>query len=335
MSMMQNRLVQQRYWVFYILVAYILAVFFWWWILLFRKNEELYREKVQLLYHRYRAEDSALYVDKNEQLEKEYARQRWMILGEGATFIMLLGIGIFRLRRTIMKEVELAGRQRNFLLSITHELKSPLASAQLNLQTIRKRSLTKEQSELLLGNTESDITRLNELVEKILLASKIDHRNFHIDKEWLNFSELVQGCCNQLVIRHPGTEIKRDIVDHTAVAGDAVLLQSLVNNLLENARKYAPPGTPVSIVLKRLDAQIVLDIADEGKPIPAEERERIFERFYRMGNEETRTTTGVGLGLFIVRQVAQLHQGQVTIIDRPERGKIFRVLLPTEDRHVT
>jgi signal transduction histidine kinase len=332
---MQNRLVLQRYWVFYILVAYILAVFFWWWILLFRKNEDLYREKVQLLYYRYRSEDSALFVEKNEQLEKEYARQRWMILGEGATFIFLLGIGIFRLRRTIMKEVELAGRQRNFLLSITHELKSPLASAQLNLQTIRKRRLNKEQSDMLLVNTESDITRLNELVEKILLASKIDHRNFHIDKEWLNYSALVHGCCDQLISRHPETEIKRDIADHIAVAGDAVLLQSLVNNLLENACKYAPPGTPVTVVLKRKETQIVLDIADEGKPIPAEEREKIFERFYRMGNEETRTSPGVGLGLFIVKQVAHLHHGQVTIIDRPDRGKIFRVILPTEDRNLS
>jgi two-component system, OmpR family, sensor histidine kinase CiaH len=303
-------------------------VFFWWWILLFQKNDDLFREKIQLLYYRYQDENSAVFVEMNDQIEKEYRRQRWMIIGEGATFIILLSIGIYRLRRTIMKEIELANRQRNFLLSITHELKSPLASAQLNLQTISKRSLTKEQTDLLIGNTTADITRLNELVEKILLASRMDHENMQIDRQELNLSELTELCGQQLITRFPEAHLSMHIQPGIFIMGDVILLKSLINNLLENALKYSPVKSLIEISLSHESDYAVLDVSDNGKSIPEEEKEKIFERFYRIGNEETRTSTGVGLGLFIVQQVAFLHHGKVDILDKKETGKIFRVTLP-------
>jgi two-component system, OmpR family, sensor histidine kinase CiaH len=318
---------RRRYWIFYILVGYILAVFFWWWILLFKKNDELYREKVQLIYHRYQQEDSRLLLKEHDQLMTEYSRQRWMIIGEGGTFIFLLLIGIYRLRRTIIKEVELAQRQRNFLLSITHELKSPLASAQLNLQTINRRSLEREKLDLLLHNTEEDITRLNELVEKILLASKMDLGKMQINREEVHFSELLEDCIARLKSRQPAQHFRTDVQQGIWVSGDDVMLQSLVLNLLENAVKYAPSSSPVSISLKEQGDLLQLDVADEGAPIPDAEKALIFERFYRMGNEDTRTSTGVGLGLFIVQQVSEIHQGSVQVVDRP-KGKSFRVFLP-------
>lgn len=331
--MLESPLAKRRYWIFYILVGYILAVFFWWWILLFQKNDDLFREKIQLLYYRYQDEDSAIFVEMNDQLEKEYRRQRWMIVGEGATFIILLSIGIYRLRRTIMKEIELANRQRNFLLSITHELKSPLASAQLNLQTISKRSLTKEQTDLLIGNTAADITRLNELVEKILLASRMDHENMQIDRQELNLSELAELCAQQLKARFPDANLAMHIQPDVHLNGDVILLKSLINNLLENAFKYSPSKSLLEISLSQEQGYAILDVSDNGKPIPEEEKEKIFERFYRIGNEETRTSTGVGLGLFIVQQVAILHSGKVDILDKRSEGKIFRVSLPLTSQH--
>lgn len=318
---------KRRYWIFYILVAYILAVFFWWWILLFKKNDDLYREKNQLLYHRYQQEDSGLLIRESEQLQKEYKRQRYMIIGEGGTFILLLLIGIYRLRRTIIKEIELAQRQRNFLLSVTHELKSPLASAQLNLQTIARRNLDKDKLTLLLNNTTEDINRLNELVEKILLASKMDLGKMQISMEELNLSELAEDCVELIQNRQSERTIEGDIPPGIWVNGDDLMLRSMLINLIENAVKYSPAHTQVKVSLSMNATGVILQVADQGAKIPELEKSKIFERFYRMGSEDTRTSTGVGLGLFIVQQVARMHHGRVEIIDLP-KGKAFTVFLP-------
>jgi len=319
---------RRRYLIFYFLVAYMLSVFFWWWIMMFRKDNDLYREKIQLLYHRYQQENSGMLLEEYDKLMEERRLQQWMIVGEGATFLILMIFGIYRLRKAVVEEVGLAGRQKNFLLSITHELKSPLASARLNLQTLNRRTLSEEQQKLLLQNTEQDIIRLNELVEKILLASKMDHKNMHINKEEVNYSELAETCSDELLQRNMQVKLDVAIEPNIWVNGDDVLLKSLIMNLLENAVKYAPKGTTTGLHLNKVQDMAVLDIMDEGKPIPAEEREKIFERFYRMGNEDTRTSTGVGLGLFIVQQVAQMHHGSVKIKDQPGGGKIFSVEIP-------
>lgn len=305
-----------------------LLVFFWWWIMMFRKDNELYRDKVQLLYYRYQQEESSLYISEYEDLMDEKERKKWMIIGEGATFLILMVFGIYRLRSTITKEIDVADRQRNFLLSITHELKSPLASAKLNLQTLNTRTLTLDQQKLLLHNTELDVTRLNDLVEKILLASRIGHDNIHIHKEEVNFSELIEDCIDSTKIRNPQMQINIDLTSGVWLNGDEVLLKSLVLNLLENAGKYAPKSTPIGISLNKINDMAVLDVCDEGKTIPDEEKVKIFDRFYRMGSEDTRTTIGVGLGLYIVQQVAMMHHGTVKIVDKKDIGKIFRIEIP-------
>lgn len=326
--MPNHLLARRRYIIFYFLAAYMLAVFFWWWTMMFRKDNELYREKVQQLYYRYQQEESSLYIKEYERLMEERERQRWMIIGEGATFLILMVFGIYRLRSTVRKEVGVAGRERNFLLSITHELKSPLASAKLNLQTLNTRQLSPEQQKLLLQNTEADVIRLNDLVEKILLASRMGHQNMQIQKDEVNFSELAEDCSESILLRNPDVQLDIDVEDGIWINGDEVMLKSLVLNLLENAVKYAPKNTPIGLRLNKVADMAVLDICDEGKSIPDEEKTKIFERFYRMGSEDTRTTTGVGLGLFIVQQVASMHHGNVRIVDKKETGKIFRVEIP-------
>lgn len=288
----------------------------------------MYREKVQQLYYQYQQEDSALYIKEYEDLMNERERQRWMIIGEGVTFLVLMVFGIYRLRSTIKKEVGVAGRERNFLLSITHELKSPLASAKLNLQTLNSRQLSVEQQQLLLRNTESDVIRLNDLVEKILLASKIGSDNFQIPMEEVLYSEIAEDCADSLTRRHADLQLDIQIEEGIWVNGDEVMLKSLILNLLENAYKYAPKGSPIGLSLNKSEDMAVLEISDEGKSISDEEKSKIFERFYRIGNEDTRTSTGVGLGLYIVQEVAHMHHGKVKIVDKESKGKIFRVEIP-------
>jgi two-component system sensor histidine kinase CiaH len=326
--MPQQILKRKRFFIFYFLVGYMLLVFFWWWIMMFRKDNDIHRDKVQLLYYRYQQEDSSLYLKEYDNLLHEKERRKWMIIGEGATFLILMVFGIYRLRSTVLEEVDVADKQRNFLLSITHELKSPLASAKLNLQTLNKRALSSDQQKLLLYNTESDVTRLNDLVEKILLASRIGHDNMHIHKEEVNFSELIEDCIDATKNRNPQIQLNIDLTNSVWLYGDEVLLKSLVLNLLENAVKYAPKSTPIGISLNKVQDMAVLAVCDEGKTIPDSEKVKIFDRFYRMGSEDTRTTTGVGLGLYIVQQVSIMHHGKVKIIDKKNNGKIFRIEIP-------
>lgn len=313
---------------FYILSIYLLTMFFWWWFMMYRQNSELYREKEKLLFHIHQQDDSELIALKHAELLSEKERKRLMILGEGISFLVLMLLGIYSLRSNISKEVKLASMENNFLLSITHELKSPLASAKLNLQTLASRELSQEQMTTLINNTEVDVTRLNDLVEKILLASRMGHHDFNFLQEEVNFSELVELVADISMDRHHFQNLNVKVQNDIWVNGDEVLLKSLVLNLIENAIKYAPKDTFIDILLNKKSGMLVLSITDQGKLIPDQEKEKIFNRFYRMGSEETRTSTGVGLGLFIVYQVAKMHHGDVQIIDQPSGGKTFKVEMP-------
>ncbi|MCO5231507.1 MAG: HAMP domain-containing histidine kinase [Chitinophagales bacterium] len=295
--------------------------------MIFRKDSELYRIKEQLLYEKYDDNHSNIFKEV-ELLSDFHERQRWMIIGEGATFLILIVLGIWKLRDIVKKEVGLVGLERNFLLSITHELKSPLSSAKLNLQTLSTRNLSSEQQKMLIHNTEEDVARLNDLVEKILLASRIGHANYGAQQDEINMSDLMLACIENVKNRNADIIIQQDIEDEIWVNGDELMLQSMVLNLIENAVKYAPTNSPIVVTFKKKDSLAILDVADDGVRIPDEEKLKIFDRFYRVGNESKRTTIGVGLGLFIVQQVALMHHGNVKIIDKSKIGKIFRVEIP-------
>jgi signal transduction histidine kinase len=128
---------------------------------------------------------------------------------------------------------------------------------------------------------------------------------------------------------HPAyqREINTDL-QHVEIAGDVDLLKVAVSNLLENALKYSPAGTAVMVRLRKVGQTAEIAVEDWGKPIPREEQSRIFDRFYRIGNEETRTSTGTGLGLYIVKKVAELHGGQVMVRAGESGGNVFVVSVP-------
>ncbi|MBC7416722.1 MAG: two-component sensor histidine kinase, partial [Pedobacter sp.] len=166
-----------------------------------------------------------------------------MIMGEGAVFLFLIGIGAFILHQAIKGEAKLRGQQQNFLLSVTHELKSPLAAIKLSLQTIVKRKLNPERQNSLLSNSLKDIDRLDDLVENMLLATKIENKSYSFPKEKFNFSEMVYKIADRLQVHSCEIEqiIDADIQPNLQIEGDRFALSSVVTNLLENAIKYSDP----------------------------------------------------------------------------------------------
>ena len=250
-----------------------------------------------------------------------------MILGEGTVFIFIFIIGVYYMHKAIKGERKLHTQQKNFLLSVTHELKSPLASIKLYLETILKRDLDPAQQSSFLKNSLKDIERLDDLVENMLIATKIENQSYTFPKEQLNFSQLVNSVAERLQLHTCNSEvIKVSVQPFIFLNGDKFALTSVVTNLIENAVKYSPPCEEVKVTLKQKGDQIYFIVADLGIGINDQEKSRIFEKFYRVGSEETRKTIGTGLGLFIVKQVLDKHQALIKVRNNNPSGTIFEVI---------
>ncbi len=257
-----------------------------------------------------------------------------MIMGEGSVFIFVFFAGAYAIHSSINKERKLQEQKKNFLLSVTHELKSPLASIKILLQTIQKRDLNKEQVLDFIGKSLMDIERLDDMVENMLLASKIDNRSYTFPKAKFSLSVLVDSIVNRLQITK--CESNQQIIDaeiepKIEITGDKFALTSVVTNLIENAVKYSGPCEIVEVKLFSKDDKVYLQVADHGIGISDTEKARIFDKFYRVGSEDTRNTKGTGLGLYIVKEVLDKHEASIKVKDNRPSGSIFEVVFDYAD----
>jgi two-component system phosphate regulon sensor histidine kinase PhoR len=289
---------------FYLLVSYVLIQFIWWSYLLFDLNTKVYANTNEL-------------------------KARWlMIAGEGLVFLVLMAVGIIRIRINLKREAALANQQKNFLLSVSHELKSPIASIKLIFETIQKRDLEKNKLQEIASNGNKDAERLNTLVENILLSTLFDTNNYKINKEQTDFSAYLASEINKLKQTFGNhhnflTEIENNI----SLPIDPFNFHSILSNLIENAVKYSPHNSTIKILLSKKGQTVILSVNDEGPGIIDEEKEKIFYKFYRIGNEETRNTKGTGLGLYIVKQLVEKHSGKIILKNNVPRGSIFEINL--------
>lgn len=285
--------------IFNFLIIYALAQLFWWGVLLVRAEPG----------------------------------RKGMIMGEAAVFLMIFLVGAYQLHKSLKKERKLHDQQRNFLLSVTHELKSPLASIKLYLQTILKRKLEISQQEYFLNNSLKDIERLDDLVENMLIATKIDNKSYSFPKEPFNFSELVEKVAERLQVHTCNTQtIETHVQKNISLTGDRFALTSVITNLIENAVKYSPPCAAITVKLHSKNGQVCFQVADQGIGISDVEKSRIFEKFYRVGSEDTRKTKGTGLGLFIVKQVLDKHHAHIRVKNNHPSGTIFEVTFNTHGK---
>lgn len=309
--------------IFTVLVIYILLQFIWWSYLLYKLNDEVYQHRIELVQLKYSADNAA--IEEEALIAKLHSRYL-MIAGEGLVFLTLLSWVTYQTVRSIRKEMELARMQKNFLLSITHEFKSPLASIKLYLQTIQKHQLDKEKERSFIAKAIADTDRLDTLVENTLLANMVDHKGYSFSKEPINLSALVRLITqkyNALPDFHQ--RIKTIIDDEISINGDKLALTLMMNNLIENALKYSPPQSEIQVELKKDGEVILLNVADQGRGVAPAEREKIFRKFYRTGNEETRNTKGTGLGLYLAKYISENHNGRISIAENQPQGSIFRV----------
>lgn len=312
---------------FYSLVFYVLLQFSWWSYLLIKLNKELYQQKIE--YAKGTINDPVI-LEKKQSQYNDLLKKRWaMVAGEGAVFLSLLIFGIYRTKRAFNQEFELAQQQKNFLLSITHEFKSPLAAIKLSLQTIEKRNLEENQKKEIITRALNETDRINLLIENALFASRLESQNSDYHFEEFNLSTfLVELIENYQTRIFSESAINLFIDNNINLNGDKLAITSLVYNLLENAEKYSSAPANISVTLKKINSHLELTFSDLGYGIDPNERNKVFEKFYRVGNEETRKTKGTGLGLYIVKKVVAMHKGTIEIKSNKPMGTIFIIRLP-------
>lgn len=316
--------------IYLFVLAYTILALVWWGVLLYNQSEQITRFEIQNLV--LRTDSIAHPVEYHQELQRIQSteeRRSVMFFGEGVIFLAIILLGGFFVYRAIWKQMWLSQQQQNFLMAVTHELKSPIAAAKLNLETLRKHKLDEEKRQKLLDNTIRETNRLDQLCNNILLASQMEAQRYQLFREDLEFSHLLENGVKEMQTRISTHTIQAHILPDVWVNGDKFMLQILLSNLVENAVKYAPKHTVINVTLEECGNKLLrLKVTDEGPGIPTDERDRIFLKFYRIGNENTRKAKGSGLGLFLCRKIVEQHGGTIVVKDNVPAGASFEITLP-------
>lgn len=311
-----------------LLLIYIIAALVFWGLSLQKQSKTLYSLQVANLHEKI---DSVAYPQEYDAqlqvLNKKLDSRRKQYIGEGSTFMLVILIGAAVVYSSFRRSIRLSRQQNNFMLSVTHELKSPIAAMKLNLQTLERHQLDELKKKMLTERCIHEANRLNDLCNNMLLASQMEGRQYVAAKERINLSELVEKSTADYTTRYAGRFVA-EVEDDITINGDRLLLEMALNNLLENAVKYTPADKPVTVSLQIKKNVACLRVADQGQGIPDKEKSKIFNKFYRVGNEETRKTKGTGLGLYLTAKIVKQHKGKISVTDNNPQGSIFEISIP-------
>ncbi len=306
--------------VYWFLLSYMVAALIWWFIALEKQNQLISSIRLSEL-----GKVDAAYANKVALIQTASKRKTFQYILEGSTFLVLILVGAVFVFRATRRQIRGAQQQQNFMMAVTHELKTPIAVAQLNLETLQKRQLDEDKRQKLISNTLQEANRLNTLCNNILFAAQLD-AGVHIQsKQEIHFSDLVESCIDNFKTRYPQRIIEEAIQASVFLQGESLLLQMLLNNLIENALKYSPKDQAIKVGLIAQADRIQCTVADLGKGVEDSEKQRIFNKFYRIGNENTRKAMGTGLGLYLCKKIADGHNAYISVTDNQPHGCIFTV----------
>jgi signal transduction histidine kinase len=255
----------------------------------------------------------------------------WTLLTVGTAFLVFVLIGVVLYLRLSVETINLNRRQSNFIDSVTHELKSPLASLKLYLQTLERCRVRPEEQQSFVRYMLDDVERLDTLINHLLDAARLDHRIIDTELEHVDLADVLDDCVEGVCLRY---RVSRDVVrletEALLVRARSVDLDLVFRNLIDNAVKYAGEKPQVEISARRVgDGEAQVRISDNGKGIPHDLRRKIFGRFFRVGEELERETSGLGLGLYITRTMVRRLKGKIRVRDREGGpGTTFEVTIP-------
>ncbi len=311
-----------------LLLTYIIAIIVFWGISLQKQNTRIHELQLNTLRSQVDSTQyPAIYARSLETLKHSRSARTAQYVGEGATFLIVILIGAVVVYTSFSRRIRLSRQQNNFMLSVTHELKSPIAAIKLNLQTLEKHQLNEDKKKQLLDRSIKESNRLNDLCNNMLLASQMEGGMYKMAREPFDLSELIEDAVEDYAIRYP-RRFGQDITGGCKIAGDKVMLHMAINNLLENAIKYTPGDKPISVTLDIKNNNAILCVKDQGTGIPDNEKKKIFNKFYRVGNEESRKSKGTGLGLYLTNKIVLQHKGRITVRNNTPTGSVFEICLP-------
>lgn len=311
--------------IYWMLLLYIIAALIWWFISLEKQNQQkanLQYENILISGRNLKTED---FLNKVNAINSESKRNTAKYVAEGITFLILILIGAGFVYRSVRRQLITQQQQQNFMMAVTHELKTPVSVARLNLETMQKYALEPEKQKKLIKMTLEETDRLTFLTNNILVSSQLDGGGYQKTKDELDLSTLLKDCIQDFRNRCPERPFPEEITPDADLKGDPLLLQMLINNLLENAIKYSPKDTAILSRLTKTPNHIILEIIDEGPGIDEEEKKKIFSKFYRIGNEATRKTQGTGLGLYLCSKIAKDHNADILVTNHLPHGSNFTV----------
>jgi len=272
---------------------------------------------------------------KLRQLAEKYSPELlvggpdWLILTEGLLLLISILVGVYVIFLYWQKQSSLVREQRHFISQVTHELKSPLASLQLHLETIRRHQPSPEKLAAFLETMLSDTTRLNGLIDNLLSANRVEQKHWRLDLQTIDFSTFVEKYfrSRQFTLPKAG-KLTMEINPGIRAAIDREAMETVLRNLLENAVLYSDKSPQVNVSLSTEGNNCCLAITDHGRGIDSYEQKKIFKMFYRIRRKDE-NIRGTGLGLFIVHATVRRHQGRVKVESMgKDQGTTFKIYLP-------
>jgi len=272
------------------------------------------------------------------RLAEQYRPERvpphidWPVLIVGIVMLALVLVGLYVIFIYWKRQSRLYAEQKTFISQITHELKSPLASIQLHLETIRLRRPPAEKMERFIDTMLADTERLNNLISNFLMAAKLEQRTREDQFIRMDLSSFVLGCVEDFrKSLQDSSSLTVEIEPDIKAEINAEEIQMVIRNLLENAFLYSAAAPEVRLTLKRSGKSCVLEVRDNGRGIDRKEMKNIFRMFYRV-RLSGETIKGTGLGLYIVKSVVKRHKGKVSVSsDGLGRGATFTIILPATE----
>jgi signal transduction histidine kinase len=300
-----------------------IAALAWWYIELDQQNDLMLAFQVEQVQKTpgHTQNDISRVKDAHQRNAKQY-------IGEGLTFLLLTIVAAWFVYKAVRRQIRLHMQQKNFMLAVTHELKTPIAVAKLSLETLKRHKLDPEKQEKILVEAIHETDRLDALCNNILLSSQLESGGYTLNKAEFDCTQMVEDAIAAFSKRNKARQIEHQIAPDLLAYGEEFLLRLVLNNLLENAVKYTPGGSLIRVEALEKEQFIEIKVLDQGAGIPELEKAKIFEKFYRLEDESKRKTKGTGLGLYLSSRIVSDHGGSLHIEKNKPQGSIFIIRIP-------
>jgi signal transduction histidine kinase len=271
-----------------------------------------------------------------DRLDEERSRRVRRYVAEGAFFLLVLLGGLGTTLQFNRREAEIHRRQENMIAAVSHEFKSPIASLRLSTETLERKGVSEDRSDRIVGRMLEEIRRLERLVFNFLDASRIQQGRLELVAESLALEPILREsvAASQIRWEKEATSVRIQGAASLSLFADAMAVKTCVDNVLDNALKATAgeSGALVELIARRDGDWVHLEVRDDGCGFPPEAGEKLFEKFYRVGDELRRENKGTGLGLYLVQALMEASGGQVSAVSEGRgRGATVRLSWPAEE----